>query len=130
MKIIPKRKKPPNRRPAPATASDDDGEVRELTLADFRRMKPVGEAMPDLIEATAEFRKRIGRPKAEAPKVHNGLRLSADLVERIRATGPGYDARVEEALRKGFMGRGAGGNIPGGSRSPSAKRAQAGKRRA
>jgi uncharacterized protein (DUF4415 family) len=46
---------------------------------------------------------RRGRPKSEAPKVRIGFRLSADLVERIRASGPGYNARVEEALRKGFM---------------------------
>jgi uncharacterized protein (DUF4415 family) len=46
---------------------------------------------------------RRGRPTSEAPKVRIGFRLSADLVERIRASGPGYNARVEEALRKGFM---------------------------
>lgn len=83
---------------------DEDGEISELTLADFRRMKPVRKVMPDLIEAAAAFRKKVGRPKSEAPRVHIGFRLSADLVERIRATGPGYNARVEKALRKGFPG--------------------------
>ena len=134
----PKPKRQRNPRPVPRPLTDDDGEVRELTLADFRRMKPVREAMPELIEAMADVRKKAGRPKAEAPKVHIGFRLSADLVERIRATGPGYNARVEEALRDGLMGRSASGNIsagtkvigPAGSRSPSAKGAPTGKRRA
>ena len=43
-----------------------------------------------------------GRPKSASPKVRLGLRLSADLVERIRASGPGYNARVEKVLREGF----------------------------
>jgi uncharacterized DUF497 family protein len=89
------------RRPKPLT--NEDGQVRELALADFRRMKPVREAMPELIEAMGEFRKKVGRPRAEAPKVHIGFRLSADLVDHIRASGKGYNARVEKALREEFM---------------------------
>jgi uncharacterized protein (DUF4415 family) len=73
-----------------------------------RQLKPLtdkqGEVMPELIEAVDRQRKKLGRPKSETPKVHVGFRLSADLVERIRESGPGYNARVEEALRKGFMG--------------------------
>lgn len=93
----------PKRKKRPKPLIDEDGEVRELTTADFRRMKPIREVMPELIEAVEQHRKALGRPKSEAPKVHIGFRLSADLVERIRASGPGYNARVEEALRKGFM---------------------------
>jgi uncharacterized protein (DUF4415 family) len=44
--------------------------------------------------------KRVGRPPAETPKVQIGFRLSPDVVERIRASGPGYNARVEEVLRE------------------------------
>ncbi len=33
-----------------------------------------------------------------------GFRLSADLVEDIRASGKNYNARVEEALRKAGFG--------------------------
>ena len=93
----PKRKRPPK----PLT--DEEGEVRELTLADFRRMQPVREVMPELIEAVDEYRRKVGRPKVKAPKVHIGFRLSGDLVERIRASGKGYNARVEKALRETFM---------------------------
>jgi uncharacterized protein (DUF4415 family) len=45
-----------------------------------------------------------GRPKAEGPKVHIGFRLSADVVESVRASGPGYNVRVEEALRAAGFG--------------------------
>ena len=41
-----------------------------------------------------------GRPPVEQPKVHIGLRLSADVVKGVRATGPGYNARVDRVLRE------------------------------
>ena len=91
----------PKRRP-PLT--DEDGEVRELTREDFRGMRPVREAMPELIEAMAEFRRKLGRPKAEAPKVHIGFRLASDVVASIKASGRGYNARVEQALRDAGFG--------------------------
>jgi uncharacterized protein (DUF4415 family) len=47
---------------------------------------------------------RRGRPKSASPKVRVGFRLSQELVERIRASGPGYNARVEKALRESFFG--------------------------
>lgn len=94
----------PKRKRQPKPLTDKEGEVRELLLADMRRMQPICEILPELIEAVDQQRKRLGRPKSETPKVHVGFRLSADLVERIRESGPGYNARVEEALRKGFMG--------------------------
>ena len=49
----------------------------------------------------------MGRPRVESPKVHIGFRLAADVVEGVRATGKGYNARVEkvlcEALAKGEL---------------------------
>jgi uncharacterized protein (DUF4415 family) len=91
----------PKRRP---TLTDEEGEVRELTREDFRGMRPVREAMPELIEAMAEFRRKLGRPKTEAPKVHIGFRLASDVVASIKASGPGYNARVEQALREAGFG--------------------------
>jgi uncharacterized protein (DUF4415 family) len=88
-----------------APLTDEEGEVRELTREDFRGMRPVREAMPDLIEAMAEFRRKLGRPKVEAPKIHIGFRLAADVVASIKASGPGYNARVEQALREAGFGK-------------------------
>jgi uncharacterized protein (DUF4415 family) len=42
----------------------------------------------------------MGRPTVAAPKVHIGFRLAADVVKGIRATEPGYNARVERVLRE------------------------------
>jgi uncharacterized protein (DUF4415 family) len=42
----------------------------------------------------------MGRPPVETPKIHIGFRLAADVVHAIRATGRGYNARVEKVLRE------------------------------
>ena len=42
----------------------------------------------------------MGRPPVESPKIHIGFRLAADVVKGIRATGSGYNARVEKVLRE------------------------------
>ena len=96
-----RRNSTPKKRP-PLT--DEEGEVRELTREDFKGMRPIREVDPRMIEAMAEWRKTLGRPKSEAPKVHIGFRLSADVVASIKASGRGYNARVDEALRKAFLG--------------------------
>jgi uncharacterized protein (DUF4415 family) len=103
---MPKRVKPPIARgPEMRPLTEEDGAVQELTLADFRRMKPVREAMPELIEAVAVYRRQRGRPKVETPKVQIGFRLAADIVADIRAVGRGYNARVEAALRAAGFGK-------------------------
>jgi uncharacterized protein (DUF4415 family) len=80
--------------------ADKDGEVRELTANDMRSFKPIAEVDPGMVEAMKEFRRKVGRPKTQSPKVHIGFRLAAEVVEGIKATGPGYNARVEQALRE------------------------------
>jgi uncharacterized protein (DUF4415 family) len=112
----------PKRRP-PLT--DEEGEARQLTLEDFRGMRPVREAMPELIEAMAEFRRKLGRPKADAPKIHIGFRLASDVVASIKASGPGYNARVEQALREAGFGK----KLRRKSSSKKIKRASAAKKR-
>ena len=79
--------------------TNEEGEVRELTQADFKRFRPIAEADPDMLVAVEKYRKR-GRPPAERPKMRVGLRLAPDVVEGLRASGPGYNARVEKVLRE------------------------------
>jgi uncharacterized protein (DUF4415 family) len=80
--------------------TNKDGEVRPLTAEDFKHFRPIGEVDPGMIEAAERFRGR-GRPAiGEAPKMHIGFRLAADVVKAIRATGKGCNARVEKVLRE------------------------------
>lgn len=43
---------------------------------------------------------RRGRPKMEQTKQHVSLRLDPDVIESFKAGGPGWQARINEALRK------------------------------
>jgi uncharacterized protein (DUF4415 family) len=49
--------------------------------------------------ATGTLTKR-GRPKLENPKRQVTLRLDGDVLDRFRASGAGWQVRINEALRK------------------------------
>ncbi len=51
----------------------------------------------DLMEGERLIRR--GRPKSDAPKKLVSLRLDQDVIERFRATGPGWQSRINETLR-------------------------------
>jgi uncharacterized protein (DUF4415 family) len=82
----------------PRPPADFDDDAPELTDADLARAKPFKEVHPAIYEQWE--RNKGGRPRVERPKVHIGLRLAADVVDGIRASGRGYNARVEKVLRE------------------------------
>jgi len=48
-----------------------------------------------------EIRARRGRPPlGETAKVQQSLRLSREVLDHFRATGPGWQARIDEVLRR------------------------------
>ncbi|WP_203595027.1 MULTISPECIES: BrnA antitoxin family protein [Roseobacteraceae] len=76
-------------------ASDPD--APEATDAQLAQAKPFTEAFPALAE---KMRKSAGgRPKAANPKVAISLRLDPEVVARFKADGPGWQTRMNEALR-------------------------------
>lgn len=77
-------------------ASDPD--APEATDAQLAQAKPFAEAFPALAE---RMRKNVGgRPKAENPKVAVSLRLDPEVVSCFKAEGPGWQTRMNEALRQ------------------------------
>jgi uncharacterized protein (DUF4415 family) len=42
----------------------------------------------------------VGRPRKAAPKEAVNIRLDPDVLAHFRATGPGWQSRINEALRK------------------------------
>ncbi|MEH3117101.1 MAG: BrnA antitoxin family protein [Methylorubrum populi] len=47
-------------------------------------------------------RRSRGRPRADSPKQQVTLRLDADVIDAMRASGPGWQVRANEALRDRF----------------------------
>lgn len=43
---------------------------------------------------------RRGRPKSDSPKQATNIRLDQDVINYYRATGPGWQSRINQALRK------------------------------
>ena len=43
---------------------------------------------------------RRGRPPLAAPKLPIKLRIDVDVIEHFRATGPGWQTRINDTLRK------------------------------
>ncbi len=82
--------------------TNEEGEVRELTKADFRAMRPLAEVVPELAEI---IRKRGERGPQKAPtKQQVTLRLDRDVIERFRSTGAGWQGRINDVLRKARVG--------------------------
>lgn len=77
-------------------ASDPD--APEATDEQLAQAKPFGEAFPALADA---IRKNVGgRPKLDNPKVAVSLRLDQEIVARFKASGPGWQTRMNDALRE------------------------------
>jgi uncharacterized protein (DUF4415 family) len=74
---------------------DARGEVRELTVDDLKSFKRAAEALP------ASLRRKVGvRGLQKAPvKERITIRLSPEVVQRFRATGDGWQTRVDAALQ-------------------------------
>jgi uncharacterized protein (DUF4415 family) len=76
-------------------ASDPDSP--ELSDAQMATAMTFAEALPELAES---IRRSRGRPPVEHPKQKLTIRLSHDVIEHFKATGPGWQGRIDEALKK------------------------------
>lgn len=85
--------------PNDAYTQDDWDEVSdnpELTEAEVAELRPAQEVLPPALYAALV--NRGGRPKAAARKVPVTIRLDARTVAAFKATGAGWQTRMNEAL--------------------------------
>lgn len=86
----------------PRALTTKSGEIRDLTVEELRLFRPVREVDPEfLVRVQAEQRKRgrgPGRPQGRSKKVAS-LSLDAELLDALRASGPGWQTRVNDLLR-------------------------------
>jgi uncharacterized protein (DUF4415 family) len=89
----------PRKKRAGAKPWVDPDDAPELTAEHFARADVyVGETL---------VRRGRGRPRSPTAKRQVTIRLEPDLLERLRATGPGWQTRINEALREWLAKRAA-----------------------
>ncbi len=69
-----------------------DPDAAPLTEAELAALKPLA---------------RMGRPPLANPKQSTTIRFDADVLAGLRATGPGWQTRVNDAMREWLRTRGA-----------------------
>lgn len=79
-----------------------DDDAPELTDAELAEMRPAREVLsPEEFAAVSSVRR--GRPPADDPKISVTIRLDRAVVEAYRATGPGWQTRMNEWLLEGAI---------------------------
>ena len=69
-----------------------------LTAEEMARARPFAEVYPEWAE---KIRKNLGgRPPVETPKKSISIRLDQDVIEKFKATGPGWQSRMNDALKR------------------------------
>ena len=80
-----------------------DENAPEATAAWFAKAQPASEVLPGLFGKTAAaemLKPKRGRPALAQTKEHVNIRLDADVLVAFRATGAGWQTRVNSALQE------------------------------
>jgi len=77
-----------------------DDDIPEMTSADFSAAKSLKADMPEVVEALKRGR---GRPKVDNPKARVSLRLDPKIVAAYKATGEGWQSRINEILTRALL---------------------------
>lgn len=88
----------PNTKPASEPWIDPDDDDIEWTDDMFRRAAVYRGGK--LIKPADGTLTKPGRPKSDDPKKQVTLRLDSIVLEKFRATGPGWQSRINAELRK------------------------------
>jgi uncharacterized protein (DUF4415 family) len=84
-------------RKRPASRATDAEDIPELTRADFARAKRLRDDMPEVVAAMKRGR---GRPRLGNAKQRVSLRLDPDVIAAFKATGEGWQTRINDTLAR------------------------------
>ena len=78
-----------------------DNDNPEWNKQDMIRARPASEVLPELfgVQAAKAMLKPRGRPPAEVVKDRITIRLSPDVTAAFRASGDGWQTRIDAALK-------------------------------
>jgi uncharacterized protein (DUF4415 family) len=68
----------------------------EWTAEDFAKARPASELPPHILAAFPRTR----GPQKASTKVPVSIRLSPEVIEHFKAGGPGWQSRIDDALKK------------------------------
>jgi uncharacterized protein (DUF4415 family) len=74
----------------------DDPDAPEMTDEQIAQAKPFAEVFPDLAES---IRRTRGRPPLPQTKKPITIRLDPEVIAKFKATGPGWQGRMNEVLK-------------------------------
>jgi uncharacterized protein (DUF4415 family) len=84
--------------------TNEDGEIREITMAEMRRFRPAFEVLPpELVEIIKNRKVGERGPQVAPVKQQVTLRVDRDVLDSFRASGPGWQGRINAALRKAVI---------------------------
>ncbi|MFH6783811.1 MULTISPECIES: BrnA antitoxin family protein [Methylobacterium] len=82
-----------------------DPDAREMTEEELGRMRPAREVLPPA--PFDALTKQRGRPRSPSKLVQVTLRLDPEALEAIRASGPGWQTRINETVKRAAKGLGS-----------------------
>jgi uncharacterized protein (DUF4415 family) len=87
-----------SRKPKRPVFDDDNPEWTDEDFAKATRFEPAIKAK----DLTPEILARVARrgPQKEPTKVAVSIRLSSDVISYFKSKGPGWQSRIDDALRK------------------------------
>ena len=81
--------------------TNKEGEVRELTLEDFKKMRSMQEILPSKLAGIIHKRTRGQRGKQKSPlKVLITTRYSKEIIDYFKSTGKGWQKHMNDALKE------------------------------
>jgi uncharacterized protein (DUF4415 family) len=91
------------------TKAPKSPENPEWTKATFAKAKPANKVLPEVFGGPVARRmlKPRGRPKTGVARTSISIRLPPDTLARWKATGPGWQTRMAEALDKAIRRKAA-----------------------
>jgi uncharacterized protein (DUF4415 family) len=90
------------RKPSHIAQEDWDAvDVPPLTEEELAGMKPLREVFPDLADYAAKRKRGQRGPQKTPTKKPVTIRIDRDVLDRYKATGAGWQSRMNEALRRG-----------------------------
>jgi uncharacterized protein (DUF4415 family) len=88
------------RKPVPPISDAEEARIQALIASDPDAPEITDEQARHPMTFAEAMRRYAGRPRLANPKQQVSVRLDADVLAKLRASGPGWQGRMNAALRK------------------------------